>query len=226
MKLGIIGPTEGEINSVINQIDNKKTTQRALLNFIEGTLCDIDVVAVFCGVCKVNAATATQIIIDTFGATHIVNIGVAGAVDETLQICDTIISSQVTYHDVADDILTEYHPWMKEIYFHADAKMICDIIKANFDDPTVYVGKGKIVTGESFITKLGRSEIKTKYLPLCVDMETAIIAHVCYVNQIPFVAIRSISDTPNESGNEAFEKYYQKASDKATNIFLQYIRLM
>ena len=220
MKLGIIGATEGEINPLINQIHNLTITKHALHTFMEGSIGDVKVVIVLCGIGKFNATIATQMVIDIFHVTHIVNIGVAGAIDETLHIRDTIVSSQVTYHDVADDVLITYQSYLKGVYLHADAKMLYEIIEANFDDPSIYVGK--IVSGEGAITELGRNEIKNKYHPLCVDMETASIAHVCYVNAIPFVAIRSISHML-ESEGDVFGKDYQKASEKSVNITLQFI---
>lgn len=74
---------------------------------------------------------------------------------------------------------------------------------------------GKMVTGETFIDNKGRSEIISKFNPLCVDMETASIAHVCYVNKIPFISIRSITDTEDERGVEVFESNCLMAAKKS-----------
>lgn len=77
---------------------------------------------------------------------------------------------------------------------------------------------GRIVTGESFIDKSGRKEIINKYNPLCVDMETGSIAHVCYVNRIPFIAIRSITDTEDESGIDVFKNNCESVSQNSINV--------
>lgn len=77
-----------------------------------------------------------------------------------------------------------------------------------------------MVTGESFIEKSMRDQINSKYEPLSIDMETASIAHVCYVNQIPFIAIRTMTDTATHSGIESFEKNCVKASEKSKDIVL------
>lgn len=219
MRLGIIGATENEIKPLIQVMSVDEDVNIAKLSFHVGTYSNIDVVAVCCGVCKVNAAIAAQILIDKFDVSHIIVTGVAGAIDKQLNICDTVIASEVAYHDVADEILTVYHPWMETIYFKADKELldkIGDAISKSAWRESVFVGK--IVTGESFIAEEGRDEIIEKYNPLCVDMETAGIAHVCYVNSIPFIAIRSMSDTPAESGTAAFEKYYEAASIKSVEI--------
>lgn len=219
MRIGIIGPSEDEIIPFIEQIKNKKVESIAMLKFYSGTFNNIDIVALYCGVCKVNAAIATQILIDKFNVTNIILTGVAGAIDSRLNIGDTVISTEVAYHDVADEILTEYHPWMDSIYFKCDSSLLTLIRKVlveNTFPQKIYFGK--IVTGESFINENGRKEIIEKYNPLCVDMETASIAHVCYANNTPFIAIRSITDTESECGTDVFETNCESISKNSINI--------
>lgn len=124
MKIGIIGPAEGEIMPFIDKIENKKKIEHAMLKFYSGVYEGINVVSVFSGVCKVNAAIATQILISKFGVTHIILTGVAGGLNKKLNFGDIVISNEVAYHDVASGILTEYHPWMKDIYFRPDSKLL------------------------------------------------------------------------------------------------------
>ncbi|WP_411167357.1 5'-methylthioadenosine/adenosylhomocysteine nucleosidase [Clostridium sp. MB05] len=219
MRIGIIGPSEEEIMPFIEQIFNGKIEAHAMLTFYSGKYENIDVVALYCGVCKVNAAIATQILIDKFQVTHVIVTGVAGAIDNKLSIGDTVISTETAYHDVDEGILTEYHPWMKSIYFQGDIKLLelCkEMVNNNMFTHNIFFGK--IVTGEAFISSSGRSDIISKYNPLCVDMETASIAHVCYVNKIPFIAIRSITDTEKEYGIEAFENNCVTASNRSINV--------
>ncbi|MCL2364782.1 MAG: 5'-methylthioadenosine/adenosylhomocysteine nucleosidase [Defluviitaleaceae bacterium] len=221
MRFGIIGPCEDEIQPFICKLEDVTTAEHAMVKFHSGTYNGLDVVALFCGVCKVNAAIATQILINKYDVTHIIVTGVAGAIDASLAISDTIISSEIGYHDVADGILTNYHPWMESVYFKADQGLFDDILRANDGDDTVQ--PGKIVTGEAFIHQEGRDVIIDKHAPHCVDMETAAIAHVCYANDVPFVAIRSISDTPHESGSESFEKYFKQAAEKSIAVSCLYL---
>ncbi len=219
MKLGIIGPTENEINPFIKCLSDIRTVSTAMLNFYDGKFRNLDVVALYCGVCKVNAAISAQILIDKFDVSHIIVVGVSGGIDKVLKIGDTVIGTEVAYHDVEDGILTEYHPWMENSYFKSDESLIeyCKkAFKQNKFKQAVYFGK--IVTGESFITQNGRDKIISTHNPLCVDMETASIAHVCYVNKIPFLAIRTITDTEEECGLEAFEKNCIDASMNSIEI--------
>lgn len=219
MRIGIIGPSEDEIKPLIEEIDIKEVKSIAMLKFYSGVYKNVEVVALYSGVCKVNAAIATQILIDKFDVNHIIVTGVAGAINNDLCIGDTVISTEVAHHDVKEDILIEYHPWMENVFFKADNNLVglCKkVIETNEFYQKVFFGK--IVTGEAFITDNGRKEIIDKFNPLCVDMETASIAHVCYVNNISFLAIRSISDTEEKSGVETFESNCVSASKNSIEI--------
>ena len=133
-------------------------------------------------------------------------IGIIGpSADEIIPFIENI--------NIKDSILTEHHPCMKTNNFNADSELInvCKgmVIKNAFIQKIYF---GKIVTGEAFISEEGRDVIKSRYAPLCVDMESASIAHVCYVNNIPFLAIRTITDTEENSGIEVFEENCISAS--------------
>ena len=149
----------------------------------------------------------------------IINSGTAGGIQLDLERFDTVISTEVCYHDVAPDILTEFHPWMKSVFFAADPKLI-RLSKAAVAaiQPAGKVFWGRMATGESFITDEGRQTIWDKFAPLTVDMETAGIAHVCYVYGIPFISIRSVTDTAKHSGIENFDQNCAKASAIAKDI--------
>lgn len=223
-RIGVIAATENEISPFFEKLTERNVEKKAMLHFHIGTYKDIEIVAVYCGVCKVNAAIAMQILISDYHITQAIMIGVAGAIDESLEIADTVVANEVGYHDVAAHILTEYHPWMETVYFFADEAMRKDIMAANSVYTTIVVGK--VVTGEAFIDQDGREEIIKNHKPLAVDMETASVAHVCYANNIPFAAIRSVSDTPHESGNVAFEKNLKQAAEKTISVLENYLQIL
>jgi len=218
-KIGIICPLERELRPYINEITDVKITDYAKLKIYSGLIGKTEIVILCCGMCKVNAAIATQILIDKFNVDSIIVSGTAGGIDPTLKIGDTVISTQVAYHDVSDEVLTKFHPWLKENYFVADTRIL-DLFQefCNEKEHVQHVFFGKIVTGEYFVDSEGRNEIIEKFNPLCVDMETASVAHVCYVQQIPFIAVRSISDTENHSGIEVFEQNCERAAINSFNI--------
>ena len=219
MKVGIICAGDSEVAPFLPIIEDCKTSEKAMLKFYEGKIEGVDIVTLFSGVCKVNAAIATQILIDTYHVDLVINAGVAGGMDPKLDIFDTVIATEVAYHDVHEEILTEFHPWMENVFFKVDEELLRLSEKAVAKLITDYrIVWGRMVTGEAFITDEGREEINERFVPLTVDMETGSIAHVCYVNQIPFIAIRSITDTPTHSGSEYFEENCEKASGIAKDI--------
>lgn len=219
MRVGIICAGDTELAPFLPIIEDCVITEKAMLKFYQGKIEGIDIVTLFSGVCKVNAAIATQILIDTYHVDLVINAGTAGGMDPKLDIFDTVISTEVAYHDVHEEILTEFHPWMENVFFKADEELLKLSEKAVAKLNTDYrIVCGRMVTGEAFITDEGREEINEQFAPLTVDMETGSIAHVCYVNQVPFIAIRSITDTPSHSGSEYFEENCEKASVIAKDI--------
>lgn len=219
MKVGIVCAGDEELAPFLPLIKNCKITEKAMLKFYQGQIEGLEVVALFSGVCKVNAAIASQLLIDGFGVDRIINAGTAGGMAPGLEIFDTVISTEVCYHDVAPDVLTEFHPWMETVFFPADPELI-ELSRAAVDrvKPVGKVIWGRMVTGEAFITDQGRQKICHEFAPLTVDMETAAIAHVCYVNDIPFLAIRCITDTAVHSGMDHFEENCARASVIAKDI--------
>jgi len=95
-----------------------------MLTIYEGTINGASVVALFCGVCKTNAAIATQILIDGYQVETIINAGTAGGMDDSLDIFDTVISTEVAHHDVHKDILINFHPWMPSVFFKSCDSLI------------------------------------------------------------------------------------------------------
>lgn len=219
MRIGIICAGDEELAPFLPLIEDCLTTEKAGLKFYEGKIQGIEVIALFSGVCKVNAAIASQLLIDVFDVDAMINAGTAGGMDPGLEIFDTVISTESCYHDVAPDILTEFHPWMETVFFKADPELV-ELTKAAAEktEPAGRVFWGRMVTGESFITDEGRRRINDEFTPLTVDMETASIAHVCYVNSIPFISIRCVTDTPAHNGIDNFEENCAKASAIAKDI--------
>lgn len=209
----------------INRISNKQIIKHAMIKFYSGIYEGAEVVAVISGVCKVNAAIAAQLLIDKFRVTHIILTGVAGGLSGQLKIGDIVIAKEIAYHDVASKNLTKYHPYMEDMYFKPDNALLrlseeaAQSIKINNKYYT-----GRIITGEAFITHNERASLIERFNPLCVDMESASIAHTCYVNSIPFIIIRAISDNADEKGAETFENNVETAASNAIELAEEIIK--
>ena len=221
MKVGILCAGDTEAAPFLDKVGKGRITEKAMLKFYEGTIEGVEVVTLFSGVCKVNAAIAAQIMIDTFHADVIINAGTAGGMHPEVNIFDTVISTEAVYHDVFEGILTEFHPWMESVFFKADERLLelarRAAAKASVEGTIRF---GRMATGEAFISDAERGGINEKFAPLSVDMETAAIAHVCYVNGIPFIAIRSITDNADHDGSDCFEMNCAKASLIAKDVTL------
>lgn len=103
-------------------------------------------------------------------------------------------------------------------FWQADEALLALAKKTVRDNDIPNVHFGRMVTGESFIEDAHRREILERFSPLSVDMETASIAHVCYVNRIPYLAVRAVTDTAEHAGTEAFERNCQAASQRAADV--------
>lgn len=222
-KMGILCAADDEAAPFLKQMQIEKETKKARATFWHGTLEGVQTVVSWCGVCKVNAAIATQILIDTYGCTHVINAGACGGMAKEAGILDTIVSEKVCHHDMDPGILTDYHPYMESIWFPADEKLLAAARAAAESLPEHPVHFGRTVTGEAFIDDTNRSSIKSELAPLSVDMETAAAAQVCHAFGIPFLGIRTVSDNPECSGSEAYHANCDKAGEIAAKVTLQTI---
>lgn len=203
-KIGVIGAMEPEVKTIIQALKETgsvKETAAGGTVFYEGHIGNVDVVIARSGVGKVNAALCAQRMIIQFGAEAIINTGIAGAMASGLGIFDFVISSDAVYHDM-DAVLFGYKiceiPQMKCSAFPGDKELIEKIQKIF---PTLKETEGhklvtgRIATGDQFIAEKNlKNKIKENCNPACVEMEGAAIAHACYVNDIPFVIMRTLSD--------------------------------
>lgn len=222
-RLGIIGAMELEVETLKSQMKVEEIITRASMQFYKGTLGGTKAVVVKSGVGKVNAALCVQILVDVFQVSHIINTGVAGSLNAELDIGDIVISSDVIHHDV-DACIFGYAlgevPGMGIREFPADKKMIalanecCQ--KVNSD---THVKIGRIVSGDQFISS---KEIKQKLIEnfqgLCTEMEGASIAQGAYLNKIPFVIVRAISDKADDSAQEDYPTFEKKAAQHCANL--------
>ena len=203
-KIGIIGAMELEVETLKVRMAVSKVEKKAGMEFFEGVLNGANVVIVRSGVGKVNAALCTQILADMFSVTHIINTGVAGSLNAKLDIGDILISTDALHHDV-DATIFGYQPGevpqlgLRE--FPADprlaelAKAACE--KVNSDIRAV---PGRVVSGDQFISdNETKARLIREYHGDCAEMEGAAIAHGAYLNGIPFVIIRAISDKADNS---------------------------
>lgn len=204
VKIGIIGAMDVEIEVICRNITGTVLHQLCGLDFLEGFLEETPVVVVRSGVGKVNAALCAQLLISKFKITHLINTGVAGALASGLGVLDVVISTEVMYHDM-DATNWGYEnctvPGMSRT-FPADPELIhLATIACRENFPSKNSLQGLIASGDQFIgSNQLKEKIKSLCNPACVEMEGAAIGHVAFVNKIPFVVIRCMSDMADDNG--------------------------
>lgn len=219
--IGIIGAMAEEIAHLQEVIAIAKTRQLLGLEFHIGEYCGNRVILVVSGIGKVNAAVCTQVLIDHFQAEYIINTGVAGAIAEELHIGDILISKDAVQHDMDVSALGDpigTIPRMAESYFKADATLIRLAQEAAAEDADAYhTMLGRVASGDRFIgAKADRAEIRKNVQGDCAEMEGAAIAHACWLNSVPFVIIRAISDGADEDADMSYEQFVKIAAKRGS----------
>ena len=216
-KIGIIGAMELEVEELKADLKNTKITQKAGMSFFEGSLNGADVVIVRCGIGKVNAALCVQILADCFQVTHVINTGVAGSLNAALDIGDILISKECIQHDMDVTPLGYAHgiiPQMETSCFPADERLSQLALEScGRVNPDIHARLGRVVSGDQFIaTKAVKERLISLFQADCAEMEGAAIAHGAYLNQIPFVIIRAISDKADDSAQMDYPSFEKAAA--------------
>lgn len=201
--IGILGAMDVEIVYIREIMNIEEIVQYAGFNFYVGKYKNLKLIVVESGIGKVNAACSSQILITKFNVTHVINFGIAGSLRNNVRICDIVIGHEVLYHDVSDAQMNSLFPQGQ--YFYADDFLEKAAIEAfsEIELKECNYHLGTIATGEDFISNENmKRSIAVRSSGCCVDMESAAIAHVCHLNEIPFISIRCVSNDLYENTTE------------------------
>lgn len=229
MKIGIITAEQEEFEAIINILKEEDRKEIYELTFVKGKIKEKTCILVKSGVGKVNAARATQILIDNFKPECIINIGVAGGLNPMLKIGDIVIGETLVQHDfdiTAFGHAKGYIPGVGD-KIYADDHLIKKVEEAikNQEERAYKYEKGVIASGDIFCTEIPmRDKIYAKFNAECVEMEGAAIAQVCTLCNVPFVVIRSISDTPNGENEVVYQQFIELASERCANILKEFLK--
>lgn len=230
-RIGIIGAMDLEVAQLKEWMQVKEIVTKASMDFYVGELGGRDAVVVRCGIGKVNAALCVQILADIFEVTHIINTGVAGSLNAALDIGDILISKDVLHHDV-DVTIFGYQlgevPQMGFREFQADEGMIDAAMTACREvNPGLHVRTGRVVSGDQFISdKEVKQRLITTFAGDCTEMEGASIAHSSYLNGIPFVIIRAISDKADDSAEMDYPTFEREAASHCAALVAHMLTLL
>ncbi len=229
--VGIIGPMEVEIDLLRSKMDIEETTDLGKLTYYEGELNGQQIVLVQSGIGKVNATVAAQTLVSEFDVDALINSGVAGGIHPDLGLGDMVISTETVHHDM-DETAKGFKPGqipdMDTRFFEADQKLINQAMKGTKELPDyVDVFKGRIATGDQFVA----SEEKTKWIydtfnAYVVEMEGAAVGQVAYLNDLPYVVIRSASDDAGEEAASIQENFVEEAAKNSSHVIQQILKNM
>lgn len=230
-KTGIIGAMEEEVAALKELMEVREVRTIAGMEFCRGIFGNQSVIVVRSGIGKVNAAICTQILCDVFQVDAIINTGVAGSLKNAINIGDIVLSVDALQHDV--DVSGCGHepgeiPRMETSVFKADealvdlAEKVCREV-----NPDIQVFKGRVVSGDQFVSD---RKVKERLIQMfggyCAEMEGAAIAQAAWLNQVPFVIIRAISDKADGSAEMAYGEFEMKAIEHTVHLVTGMLRNM
>ncbi|AGK97722.1 5'-methylthioadenosine/adenosylhomocysteine nucleosidase [Clostridium pasteurianum] len=229
MIIGIIGAMDEEVELLLKKIKLKRKENKASMEFNFGELYEKDLVIVRCGIGKVNAAVCSQILIDDFNVDAVINVGIAGGIGKGIFPGDIVIAENLVQYDMDTSAFGDkigQIPRLDTYDFKCDSELIelakkaCESFEKNFFT-------GRIATGDQFVADIEKIKWLNKdFGAVACEMEGGSIAQVCYLNKVPFVVIRSISDNANNGAHMDFEKFTPIAVKNSTYILENMIKIM
>ena len=223
--IGIIGAMEVEVAILKEKMEDVRIIKKASMDFYEGILAGKNVVVVRSGIGKVNAGICAQILADVFSVDAIINTGIAGSLNKNINIGDIVLSTDVVQHDM-DATGFGYRkgqiPQMPVFFFNADdnlRRLAAEVCKEV--NPDIQVFEGRIASGDQFVCDQDvKNRIVSEFSAYATEMEGAAIGQAAYLNEIPFLVVRAISDKADGSAQMDYSEFEKAAVDHSVRLTL------
>lgn len=225
MRIGIICAMQEELDSTISELKLQCNIlhNKVFRVFISSYLTH-ELVFILSGIGKVNAAMHTQYILDKFEIDCIINVGVAGSLSKNCSFGDVVIATDLVQYDMnvtSFGLPLGQVPRM-EVFSFPCSKSLLDSAKLICTQVSYNMHFGRIVSGDQFVdSKSMTDHLVKEFNPLACEMEGASIAHVCYVNRVDFIVIRSLSDMAgqdNSIATHSFNELKEMAANRSANV--------
>ncbi|WP_055072072.1 5'-methylthioadenosine/adenosylhomocysteine nucleosidase [Clostridium massiliamazoniense] len=230
MTLGIISAMSEELEILLGAMEVESKNERANMTFYKGKLWGQEVVSVVCGIGKVNAAICAQILISEYNVSKVINVGVAGGVDKNIFPGDVVIANNLVQYDMDTTAFGDPFgqiPRLDTFDFKCDDELVKLAEEACKENSDIKSMTGRIVTGDQFVASVDKVKwLETEFNAAACEMEGASIAHVCYLNSVPFVVIRSISDNANNGAHMDFAEFTAIGVKNSTAILKSMVEKM
>ena len=227
--IGIIVAMQEELEEILKIMEETKKKEIYDITYIEGKVGENNIIITLSGIGKVNAARTTQILIDKLNVECIINVGSAGALNPILNIGDIVIGNKLIQHDFDITAFNHKKGYITGVgdYLECNEDLVKQFEKItnNIENKEYKTITGIIASGDIFCTEINmKNKIYSKFNAECVEMEGAAIAQVAYLCNIPFIVIRSISDSPNGNNAIVFDEFVKLASARCAKILKEFFK--
>lgn len=223
MKLGIIAAMTIEAEHIKAAMTDVTEETISGVTFVSGRLGQTEAVVAVCGIGKVFAALCTQTMLLRYAPDSIINTGVGGTLTEHLSIGDLAISTAVVQHDMDTSPLGDpvgLLSGINIIHIPADAGL-AEKVRTICTAKGVRFHEGVIASGDQFIASREKKDwITAHFSAIACEMEGASVGHVCYVNQVPFVVLRAISDSADGGACEDYPSFARAAAKNSAEVVI------
>jgi adenosylhomocysteine nucleosidase len=220
----IIGAMPSELKDIRAALGEAEIKHYSGFDFYINQYKGKTIINACCGIAKVNAAVCVQTAIDNFKPDCVINAGIAGGMNTAVKVCDIVISTEVLPHDLDLHFLNDYPPYCG--IYKADSTLI-DTAEKVCAEQSVKSFRGRIVSGEAFISSNEVKEsIQNAFSPYAVDMESSAVGHCCFLNKMPFVSVRCISDNADDEGAMSFDEFEKIAAKRVADVVLRMTELL
>lgn len=200
-KIGIICAMDDEVIAIKRKMHIEQIDEKMQMLFYRGLLEETEVVVVRCNVGKVSAAVCTQTLIDAYGVSYIISVGLAGGLSPDLLVGDIVLAGDTTQIEKLIPIQGE--------------------LQKLWDTERVFIGH--ITSSDQFLESIELKGKHTTFTAYCAEMEGIAIAHACYLSDIPFIMMRSISDQADPALTINYDDFSHIASKNASEFVDQII---
>lgn len=237
-KIAVVAAMEEELEKIQALMKKKKIYKISGRKFIRGKFSGKTIVAVVCGIGKVNCAVTVQILIDKFKVKNIIHTGVAGGLNPVLKPGDMVLGEYLVQHDFDTTVFGDLPgliPGLNVVKIPS-SRDLTDSLALAWEKVKVKKNNGKnisqvslirgiIATGDQFISDTEvAGKIRKVFSADACEMEGGALAQVCAINGVDFAVLRAISDNGTTGAKMDYEEFKKNAVEITFEVLLEFFR--
>ena len=220
-KIGIIAAMESELQKILEAMGSSEKKTAGKHDFYVAEREGKQLIASLSGIGKVNASVCAQLMISVFSVDVVINTGVAGGLLGALKVFDVVVATDVCHHDLDNGFIERRFPFCSKVESDETLRRLA---VRSCEELGVPCRQGRIISGEIFVSdSLLKEKLISDFAPIAVDMESAAIGQVCFLNSVPFASIRSISDSADDEGEMSFDQFEKEAAVISAKVVMRIV---